>query len=60
MNPVTDLEERQAWDQYVAAVIASFDVARPDLAAKRAAEVADALLTERRQRFESRSEGPER
>jgi hypothetical protein len=50
MNPVSDIEERTAWDQYAASVLASADISRPDLAAELAAKCADAMLEERRKR----------
>ena len=55
MNPVLDVEERQAWDQYVAAVGGAGLPDRrgesPEECVARFAEMADAMLAERRKRF---------
>lgn len=51
-NPVTDLEERQAWDQYVAALL-TVDIAQGDNpnGYEVLAMAADKMLAERRRRF---------
>lgn len=54
-NPVTDLEERQAWDQYFAAAFGNYVPGwvhqNPEAAAEASSRAADEALEYRRKRF---------
>jgi hypothetical protein len=52
LTPVTDIEERQAWDQYVAALWSRFgETDRPGEGPEYVARIADTILSERRKRY---------
>jgi len=50
-NPVTDIEERQAWDQYVAAQLSIFEGRMSDELLDEVALDADRMIERRRKRF---------